>query len=418
MIIVYSIILIILLILSGFFSSSETAYLSINKLSLKKLAKENTKKSNLVIRLKKNTDKLLTTILIGNNLVNTLASTIATALAISLMGDKGTGIAVIVMTILIVLLGEILPKTIAMFNPLQIAKQYSFILSALEFILTPLSYLFLVITKFFSFLENKIRRSSKKVITEDELKTLIDVGNSEGTLENGEKEMLYKIFEFTDLKIQNIMRHRSLITAVPDTYSLQEIVDTFIKSGYSRLPVYKDNLDNIIGLIHYKDILFSSVFKNNKEDFLISNVIRNVLFVPERQSAESLLHLFKSGKHNFAIVVDEHGSNCGIITLDDILKAVFGRITDEYTSVDIPPEDRIQVISSHEIRIPGDIPISVINTMLQTDYHSEDFTTFGGYLLERFGYLPSSGEYIKDKKVIFTVEDQAQRRIKTIRINF
>lgn len=404
--------LIILLAASSFFSSSETALTSITRIMLKRIVKERRKGAKLVNLLKNKMDSVLTIILIGNNFVNTLASATATALAISLYGEKGAGIAAAVMTIAIILFGEILPKTIAYRKPVEIACLTAPLLYVFRIIMKPFERLFSHLQKLINKTEKAIWKTSLPLITEDELKTLIDLGDSEGTLESGEKEMLHNIFEFSDLKVRDIMKHRSLIRGIPANADYEAVISAFKSSGYSRLTVHEENLDNIIGIIHFKDVLF-----NKAKLFNLKNIIRPVPFVPETKSVVSLLALFKKEKQNFAIVVDEHGSNHGIITMNDILKAVFGRITDEYSLIDVPAEERIKILSPNQFLIPGDLYLNEVNQIFTLQLQSEDFDTFGGWLLEQFGYLPTSGESIQKNKLIFTVEELSQRRIRSIRLS-
>jgi len=415
MILGYSIALIMLIAFSAFFSSSETAFLSLDIIMIRQMAKEKTKSTKRVISLKKNMDNLLTTILIGNNVVNNLSSSIGTALAIVIFGQKGTGIATIFMSIFIIIAGEIVPKTIASYAPQKTAKFAAKGLFVLEKLLYPFIKIFTLLNKGVNRLEEKIWNEEVPLVTEEELKELFEISNQEGTLENGEKDMLYKIFEFTDLRVKDIMKHRSRITAMPYNSTYSEIVAKFTESGCTRLPIYQNSLDNICGLLHYKDLLF---YSGDTTTFDISTVLRKVLFIPETKSAVSLLHQFKTEKQNFAIVIGEHGSLSGIISLDDILKAVFGRITDEYTETDVAAEERIEIINKNSFRIPGDLPLTIINEIFSLQLESQNFDTFGGWLLEEFDYLPSTGETLRRNNLVFTVEDQAQRRIKSIRLTF
>ncbi|HIW37188.1 MAG TPA: hemolysin family protein [Candidatus Treponema faecavium] len=411
--------IVLLIFASAFFSSSETAYLSLDRLRLRQLVKSKLPAARRVQQLKSNMDKLLTTILIGNNFVNNFASSLATAIAVALVGEGGAGVATAVMTVLIISFGEVLPKTIAIYRIESIACAASPILRALELVLTPVVKVFTLLTSGVGFVIDKIWKSETPLITEEELKTLIEVGSQEGTLEAGESDMLYKIFEFSDLRVRDIVRHRSLVSAVSVQAGYEETVRAFHESGYSRLPVFDGEPNNYVGFVHYKDALFYRSRHPNEplEQGFVRRCMRSVLFVPETQTALSLLHTFHKEKANFAVVVDEHGSNSGIVAMDDLLNAVFGRITDEYTRSASAPEERIQILSATEFRIPGDLRLSDVNGIFHLDCESTDFDTIGGWLLEQFGYLPSTGEVLRKGKTVFIVEDQAQRRIKTIRLS-
>lgn len=407
--------LIALIVMSAFFSSSETAYLSLSKIKMRQMLKENKKAATPVAKLKQDSDSLLTLILVGNNFVNTFSSSLATSVALGLFGQSGVGIATIVMTVLIIIFGEILPKSFAANNPEKLSLRFSKPLTLLKFLLKPIIIIFKAFTNLVSKIVSLFQKNPLPSVTEEELKTLIDVGDEEGTLESGEKEMLYKIFEFTDLRVRDILRHRSFVKSIDGKSSYEETISAFIESGYSRLPVYRENTETILGTIHYKDVLY---FSGNKKTFSPEKIVRKALFIPETVSVVNLLMRFRTEKHTFAIVVGEHGNVEGIVTTDDVLKAVFGRITDEYNSKSIPPEERIRITGKREFLIPGDISLIDINRIFSTTFESEEFDTLGGWLLERFGYLPENGEKLKIGSTTFTVEDQGSRRIQIIRMRY
>ena len=410
-----SILLILLIAASAVFSSSETALLSLSHIRLRQMLKKKEPKADSLAALKKELPAVLTAILIGNNFVNSLASSLAAALAVSLMGTGGNAAAAAVMTFIIIVFGEIIPKTTAASKSAETAARFADFLCVLRKFFSPLIAVFLKTAAAFTFLLNKIWDSDSRQITEDELKTLFDVGSREGTLQSGEKEMLHRIFEFTDLRLRDILRPRALIKTVNVSASYEETVRAVAESGYSRLPVCGESFDDIQGLIHFKDILF---YAGSKESFSLCDIMHRVLFVPDAQTALSLLHIFKTEKQNFAVVVDEHGSNRGIVTMDDILKAVFGRITDEYNSRDKAAEERITLVSPSEFIIPGDILLTDINNIFGLNLVSQEFDTIGGKLLEEFGYLPETSERIKIGSVLFTVEEQSRRRIQRIRMQY
>ena len=393
--------LVFLVVMSAFFSSSETAFLSLSKIKMRQMLKENKKAATPVAKLKQNTDNLLTLILVGNNFVNTFASSLATSVALGFFGESGVGIATAVMTVLIIIFGEILPKSFAANNPEKLSIFLAKPLSLLKIILKPITFIFSAFSKMISKFVETFQKNPLPSVTEEELKTLIEVGDEEGTLEDGEKEMLYKIFEFTDLRVRDILRHRSFVKAIDSKANYEETLSKFIESGYSRLPVFKDDLETILGTIHYKDVLY---FSGSKLNFTAEKIVRKALFIPETISVVTLLMRFRTEKHTFAVVVSEHGNVEGIVTTDDVLKAVFGRITDEYNSKTIKPEERIRVTGKREFLIPGDMSLNDVNRIFSTDFESEDFDSLGGWLLEQFGYLPENGEKLKIGSTTFTVE--------------
>ena len=407
--------IVILIGCAAFFASSETAFWSISRVKMRQMLKKDKKKATPVAKLKSKQDNLLTLLLIGNNFVNALASALATSLAIEIAGSKGPAAATLVLTILMLAFGEILPKTLAAYTPEQTAQRSAVPLTVLCFIFRPLIAVFNVITSLIVKLFSHFQKNDSPAITEEELKTLIDVGNEEGTLESGEKDMLFKIFEFADLRVRDIQKHRSLVKYVAEDADYKTTVKAFTDSGFSRLPVYKDDVESITGLVHYKDVLF---FKGSKEKFSAGQIKRKVLFVPETIPVVALLHRFRTEKQNFAVVMGELGSYTGIVTMDDILKAVFGRVTDEYNTKTVPAEERIRITGGSEFLIPGDMLITDVNSIFGQQLESEDFDTIGGWLLEQFGSLPETGEKLKKGNLLFTVEDQAARRIQTIRLKF
>ncbi len=410
---VMSIALLFLIAFSAFFSSSETAFLSIPKIRIRQMQKEKKPKSKLVVKLKTRIDILLTVILIGNNFVNALASSLATALAISLFGNQGTGIATIAMTIIIIIFGEILPKTIASYKSESVASRFATPLSILEKILFPLVFIFSKFTHAVKLLSKGFSSHGSSQITEEELKTLFDLGGQEGTLDLHEKDMLHKIFEFSDLRAKDIERSRTLVKMINIDATYTDAIHLAAESGFSRLPVYENDTENIVGILHFKDVLF---YNESEKDFSVKKLCKKPLFIPETKDALGVLHLFKSEKQNFAIVIDEHGSFSGIITMDDLVRAVFGRATEGYDKKIRPAEDRITIINPTEFNVPGDIEIEEINNIFKMNLSSEDSDTFGGWLLEAFGYLPEEGESIQKGTILYTVLSQNNRRIKTIKM--
>ncbi|MFI3257181.1 MAG: hemolysin family protein [Spirochaetales bacterium] len=405
--------LILLVACSAFFSSSETAFLSISKLRLRQMQKEKNPKIKLIVSLKENMSVLFTTILIGNNFVNSLASSLATALAITLFGNSGVGIATMVMTVIIIIFGEIFPKTIAAYNNESVALLFGGTLNFLKKVLFPFVWIFSQFTHFVYWLSNKMSAQDTTQITEDELKTLFDLGNQEGTLELKEKDMLHKIFEFSDLRAYDIERARPLVKMIDCDTDYANAVKILSESGYSRLPVYENDAENIIGIIHFKDILF---YAGDKKDFSLKKSVKKILFIPETKTALGILQVFKIEKQNFAVIIDEHGSFSGIVTMDDLVKAVFGHIVDGYTAKILPAEQRIRPVSPSEFIIPGDIEIDDINNLFGLQLHSEDSDTIAGWLLEQFGHLPDETEMLRRGNILYTVEVQNQRRIQSIRM--
>ena len=417
--------IILLVLVVAFFAGSETAFLSITRLMLRHLQKNDTsgKKNSpakKITFLKKDTNRLLSLILIGINFVTSLVSGLAATLAISLLGDKGASIATFVMAFVLIIFGEIVPKTVAAVYPVKFASLSASSLIFLEKLLFPIVWIFSKITGGITSILQNFFKNSKELITEAELKSLIEIGAKEGTLESSEKKMLYKIFDFTDLHIKDIMRHRSLVQFIPIDADYDEIVKIFALSGYSRLPVCDEDFSKVEGMLFYKSVLLnapkSTSSKSTSKKSFARRYMKPTLFVPETLYATELLQKFKSEKQSFAIAVDENGSNSGIVTMDDILRAVFGRSINSIHN-ELPPEMRIHPVSIVEYLVPGDIKIDDVNELLDLDLESENYNTIGGWLLEQFGELPEIGAVMKKDGVIYRIEEQSQRRIQSIRIN-
>lgn len=409
------VILIILIILVGFFTSSETAYLSLPKLKVRSMVEERKPYAKIIAKLKSNMDKLLTTVLIGTNFLNSLASAIATALAIEFLGAKGSAIAPFATAFFITVFGQIMPKTVASLYPENMASFSSVPLSILEKIFFPIIWLFERLSHCVVFFAEKLIKNDGSIVTEEELKTLIDVGSNEGTIEKDESELLNKIIKFNNLSINDVMKHRSVVSMISVDATYKEVEQEFLKSGFSTLTVYSGYKENVVGVLNYKKLLFDS----HKEDLEKGYAQRNmsqVMFVPGTLSLFEVLQKFRQDEHKFAVVLDEQGQTQGIITIEDIMKLVFKNMSDENSYDDKPAEDKIEPVSYNTFIVQGDMKIEDVNEILGLKLESEEMNTVGGWLLEQFGYLPSEQNvFVKDNNV-FTVEEVFQRRIRKIKI--
>ena len=409
------VILIILIILVGFFTSSETAYLSLPKLKVRSMVEERKPYAKIVYKLKSNMDKLLTTVLIGTNFLNSLASAIATALAIEFLGAKGSAIAPFATAFFITVFGQIMPKTVASLYPENMASFSSVPLSILEKIFFPIIWLFERLSHCVVFFAEKLIKNDGSIVTEEELKTLIDVGSNEGTIEKDESELLNKIIKFNNLSINDVMKHRSVVSMISVDATYKEVEQEFLKSGFSTLTVYSGYKENVVGVLNYKKLLFDSHNDDLQEGYA-KRKMSQVMFVPGTLSLFEVLQKFRQDEHKFAVVLDEQGQTQGIITIEDIMKLVFKNMTDENSYDDKPAEDKIEPISYNTFIVQGDMKIEDVNEILGLKLESEEMNTVGGWLLEQFGYLPSEQNvFVKDNNV-FTVEEVFQRRIKKIKI--
>lgn len=402
----------------AFFAASETAFLSITRVTLHQMLKKDGGKKNSpakkIQHLKKDTNKLLSLILIGINFITSLTSGLAATIAIKLAGNSGSAYATAIISFVLIVFGEIMPKTVASVYSVQTASIFATPLLILEKVLFPIVWIFSTITNGITKILTHFVTESRDLITEEELKSLIAVGENEGTLESSEKRMLYKIFEFTDLKVHDIMRHKSHVQFVPENATYDQIADIFAQTGYSRLPVCRNSFEEVLGVLYYKNVLLAGRVIKESENLAV-RCMRPALFVPETITATELLQKFRKENVNFAVAVDENGSNIGIVTMDDIMRAVFGHSVHGEQS-DIPPETRIVPVTSKEFLVPGDMKIDDVNELLKLELVSDDYDTLAGWLLEQFDAIPEAGEAIRRDGVLFKIEDQTRHRIQSVRI--
>lgn len=397
------------LIFSAFFSGSEVALISLNHAKVRQLIEENKNGAKALEKLKKNTDHLLITILIGNNLVNIGAASIATAIAIELYGSVGVGIATGIVTVLMLVFGEIGPKTYAARKPEKFALFSAKGILFLSYILTPILWLYDGFKKVFR-IKGEL---GSPVVTEEEIKQWIDVGEESGTIEEEEHEMLYRVFRFTDTIAREIMTSRGDVVMISDENSLEEAMDLFNKTGFSRIPVYHDQMDNIIGTLNVKDV-FAAVYNKNTEKG-ITGLIYDPIFVPESKKIDELLNEIQKQKTHLAIVVDEYGTYAGIITIEDILEELVGEILDEF---DVEEPD-IKKIDENIFIVDAGAWVDRVNEKLNISLPmDESYETMGGLFIDRIGHIPKRGEKIEidDTGILLMVMKMRGRRIVDIRL--
>ena len=408
-------VILILILFVGFFTSSETAYISLSKIKLRRIQEEGKRGSKAVVKLKSNMPRLLTTVLIGTNFLNALISALATALVVKIWGGGGVGLPTLATAFIITTFGQIIPKTIAGRNPEKKCLSGAVPLLILERVFFPVVFLFERLSHGAVWIVEKIMKPRDHLITEEELKTLIDVGEKEGTIEKNESSMLNKIIKFNDLSATDIMKHRAFVSMVSSEADYETVVNEFLASGFSNLTVYKDSPENVVGVIHYKKVLYGNELTDNGPGYA-SRVMDDVLYVPGSFSALELLQKLREEENKFAVVLNEQGQTAGIVTIEDVIRVVFGRMTDENSRDNIPAEEKIQLVSANTFIVPGDLKLDEVNTILHLNLVSEEMNTLGGWVLEQIGYLPSAGMVLVKDKILFTVEEVSQRRIVSIRI--
>lgn len=403
------IVLIILLFGSAFFSSAETSLTTVNKIKMRSLAEDGNKRAKMVIKITDNSSRMLSAILIGNNIVNLSASALTTTIAYKL-GGSAVAIATGIITVLILIFGEITPKTIATINADKIALSYAYPIHFIMVVLTPVSIVVNVLSRGILFLLRVDPNARLNIMTENELRTIVDVSHEDGVIEEKEKEMIYNVFDLGDAKAKDVMVPRVNVTFADVESSYEELLDIFREDKFTRLPVYEETTDNVIGTINMKDLL---LFGNTKE-FHIRDILREAYFTHEHKSISELLVEMRQASLNIAIVLDEYGETAGLITLEDILEEIVGEIHDEY---DENEEEFFKQINEYEFIVEGSMNLDDINDRIELDLESEDYDSLGGYIIERLDRLPDiKDEIVIENGVRIVVDSLDKNRIEKVHI--
>ncbi len=405
------ILLVVLIGMSAFFSASETALMSLSKIRIRHLVDEKIKGAEIVSKLVENPNKLLGSILVGNNIVNIGASALATSLAINYFG-AGTGVAVATggMTILVLIFGEITPKSLAAQHSELISLKIAKVMTVFIIIFNPIVSMFLFITNgLIKMLGGKPGRT-QPFITEDELKTMVNVSHEEGVLEGEEKQMIYNVFEFGDTQVRDVMTPRTDMASIEVGASYEKIIETFKTEQFSRLPIYQDTTDNIIGIMYIKDLIFRA---SENKVFDINDYMREPYFTFEYKKTTELFKELRAHRVPMAIVLDEYGGTAGVVTVEDLIEEIVGDIRDEYDD----HENDIQVIKEDEYMVEGSTRIDELNDMIGVNIESEDFDTIGGFIVGEFGYIPEVNETIEFNGIKFVIEEVDRNRIEKLRIH-
>lgn len=383
--------------------------MSLSKIRLRYLVDEGDERAKKLQALIENPNKLLGAILIGNNIVNIGASAIATSLSIYMFGNTGVGIATGVMTLLILVFGEITPKSVAAAKSEAVSLRIASFMTFYVWLLTPVVKLVLVITNAITYIFGGKPGISQPYLTEDEFKTMVNVGHEEGVLEVEEKEMIYNVFDFGDAKVSEVMTPRTDMIALEVQMKYDEVIDIYKEEQFSRLPVYEDSIDNIVGVLYIKDIVFSGVDRNS---FQISKIMRQPLFTFEFKNTTELLKEMRAKRTPIAVVLDEYGGTAGVVTMEDLIEEIVGDIKDEYDD----HEEEIEVVKEDEFLVDGIMRIDEMNELIGTKIESEDFESIGGFIVGLYGQIPPVGEQIEYEGIKFTVESVDKNRIEKLRI--
>lgn len=402
--------LVVLLMFSAFFSSSETALMSLNKIRLRHMQEENIKGANLLAKLIEDSGNLLSTILIGNNIVNIAATSISTSIFITLLKANGVAIATVVMTILILIIGEIIPKTIAANHSEKVAMIVCRPIRLIIKFLSPIVWVFNLATNFIFMILKIEKKSDQPSITEEELKTMVNVSHEEGVIEIEKREMINNVFQFGDMQANEAMIQRIDIICVSADDNYEEIVSTFKKEQFTRMPVYDQTIDNIIGIVNIKDIIFLN--EDEIKSFDIKKHIREAFFTYEFKKITQLLEEMKKDKVQMAIIVDEYGGTAGLITIEDLIEQIVGNIEDEYDEY----EEDIQKLSENEYIVQGNTKISDVSELIGIHLENDEVDSIGGYIIGYLKRFPEENEVIQIDNIKISIESLDKNRIKKIKI--
>ncbi|MDD6488027.1 MAG: hemolysin family protein [Spirochaetales bacterium] len=404
------IVLIALILLSMIFSATESAFLSINKLRLRVLRGKKNKKALRTGSLLDSKTKLLNTILLGNNLVNVGLTALLTAIALEMYGERGVEIAAIFSTVVLLLFGEITPKTIASSYPEKIAFAVAPFISFLTKLFAPVVSFLGKISELIARLFGVNTASKSVSFTEEDIKTFIDAGEEEGVIEQNEKKMLRQVFKFTDLTAKEIMVPRTEIVAIPLESTYQEILDLAENTSFSRFPVYKDGIDDICGFVYLKDMLFF----DDVESFSVKKVMRPPLFILENRRISSIRKIFKENKQSIAIIVDEYSGTSGLVTIENLTREIFGSAGKEQS---LDEDKKLTEISEDSFIVDGSMRLVELSEKLGIELKSEFYDTVGGFITEKLGDMPQAGSEVKFDFGKMTVQTLDGHRVESVLVS-
>ena len=403
--------IVILIALSFFFSSAETAMTTVNKIRIQSLSEQGDKRAIILEKVISDAPKMLSAVLIGNNIVNMSVSSLMTTLTIKVLGNAYVGIATGILTLLILIFGEITPKNMATIHAEKLSLAYARIIYGLMFILTPVVFIVNNITTGVLILFHVDPNAKTNAMTEHELRTLVNVGEKDGIIENEEKQMIYNVFDFGDSTAKDVMIPRIDMTFVDINCTYDELMAIFSEDMHTRFPVYEDNTDNVIGIINIKDLL---IYPKEKP-FAIRNILREPYFTYEYKATADLMIEMRKASVNLAIVLDEYGATAGLVTLEDLLEEIVGEIRDEYDENEV--EDIKEIQPGREYAVQGSAKLDDINDALHIHLESEDYDSIGGYIIEQLDCLPKDGQSVTLESGIRLVVDRIDKnRIELVHI--
>lgn len=403
------VILLFLLLLSAFFSSAETALTTANIIRIHSLAEDGNRRASITEKILNNSPKMLSAVLIGNNIVNISASSLATIFAQHMFGNYAVSIATGILTILVLIFGEIIPKTLATMFAEKLALIYSPVIYALMWLLTPVIFVINQISQFLLLLLHIDMSKRGAIITETELRTMVDVSHKEGIIETEERKMINNVFDFGDAEAKDVMVPRIDMAMADVNSSFDDLLELFQKERFTRIPIYENSTDNVIGIINMKDLLLY----DKKEDFNVRNFLRKAFYTYESKKLSELMREMKKTSVNIIIVLDEYGVTVGLITIEDLLEEIVGDIRDEY---DAEEEEEFKKISDTEYLIEGQMKIDDLNDHLNLNLSSENYDSVGGIIIENLDRIPAAGDSILLDNIRLTVQKLDNKRIDKVNV--
>ena len=403
-------IVIVLLALSAFFSSAETALTTVSKIRVRSLADAGDRRAITLTKVIENPGKMLSTILVGNNIVNLSASSLMTTLTIELFGNQAVGLATGILTLLILVFGEITPKTYATLTAERLAFSYAGPIYTLMKIFTPVIFFVNQLSLVVLFILRVDPNKKKEAITEDELRTIVEVSHEEGVIETEEKKMITNVFDFGDSVAKDIMVPRIDMVMVDVNATYEEAIEIFRRERFTRIPVYEDSTDNVIGIINVKDFLL----EDRGGEISLRELMREPVYTYEYKKISELMMEMKKTSNNLIIVLDEYGATAGLITLEDMLEEIVGDIRDEY---DEDEEDEVMEVAPGEYLVNGSTKLDDLNDRLGLELESEDYDSIGGLVIGLLDHLPEQGEEVRYENLRLSVEHVEKNRIDKIRLH-
>lgn len=403
-------VLVFLILLSAFFSSAETSMTTVNRIRIQSLEEQGDKRAVILNKVISDSGKMLSTVLVGNNIVNISASSLATSLTIEAFGNVYVGVATGILTLVVLIFGEITPKTLATLHSEKLALSYAKIIYFLMIVLTPIVFIVNKLALGVLFLMRIDPNEKTATITEHELRTIVSTSQEEGVIESEEKQMIYNVFDFGDSVAKDVMIPRIDMSFVDVDATYDELMEIFEEEMHTRFPVYEETTDNVIGIINMKDLLLLP-----KEEFSIRKILRSPYFTYEHKSTAALMVEMRKASVNLAIVLDEYGATAGLVTLEDLLEEIVGEIRDEYDEDE--EEELSALVPGEEYLALGGMKLDDLNDALQLELSSEEYDSIGGYIIEQLDKLPIQGQTVTlDNGLRLVVEELDKNRIAKVHI--